>query len=111
MSIVPKYKIKFNSFEDYVEWSVKKIEEAIPGLRCRNLVEDYRNGSHRMFTYEFSFGENKIKIDFEMEGNYEWYTGNKQEDPDWVYSPQSESYMVWGGVDRLAKRLILGSKS
>ena len=100
-----KIKIKFNSFDEYVDWALKKLRTEIPGLSEGALVKDYGVGAYRCLTYEFTYHSTKLEFDFEMESNYEWYAGNKQEDPDWVYSPARQEYQIWGGVQRLADRL------
>jgi hypothetical protein len=97
--------IKFDSFDDYVQWALDKLETEIPGLSVEQVIEDLRKGSYRLKTYAFLYGAQRLNIDFEMESDFEWCTGNKQEDPDWVYSPAKQQYEIWGGVARLSKRL------
>ncbi|MBN8541238.1 MAG: hypothetical protein J0L82_12675 [Deltaproteobacteria bacterium] len=100
-----RVKLKLSSFEDYVGWALKKLTEEIPGLSIGPLVSENSQGTYRRVTYELEHKHRKVSLDFEMESNFEWYTGNKQDDPDWVYSPAQCEYQIWGGVQRLAQKL------
>lgn len=99
------FKIKFDSFDEYVDWAIEKLKKEIAGLSGGIVKEQYEKGAYRFIQYEFEFLSKKVSIDFEQEGNFEWYTGNKQGDPDWVYSPSLQECAVWGGMERLAIKL------
>lgn len=104
-SPIIKVKIKFNSFDEYVGWALEKLKTQIPGLSVGAVLNNYSQVSYRRITYELSFGTKKFNFDFEMESDFEWYSGNKQEDPDWIYSPKDEQYKILGGVTRLVENL------
>jgi hypothetical protein len=82
------------------------LKNEVPGLAVGQVAREIKRDAYRLKTYELHYGPERIKIDFEMESDFEWYTGNKQDDPDWVYSPQHNEYQIWGGVKRLAERLL-----
>jgi hypothetical protein len=98
--------MNFGSFDEYVQWSQAQLREKIEGLSEGRLIEEVNHPNYRCLTYEFTLEDGRtFQLDFEKEGDVEWYTGNQQEDPDWVYSPAKGEVRTWGGAARLAERL------